>query len=268
MLGHGLIALLFFRGYLISAHDLGKQTIYSVTLEGGESLGGISQVPDETKKSQAAPPKKTESQPEEVKEVKKEEAEVQIKEEKKEVVKEEKKVEKKEEKKEVKKEEKKVEEKPKETPKKVEEKKAEPKKQESGTDVNKKLQQAMQRYLGESSDAGGKGFGAGSLGPGKGMGGGTVMPPAFHRYKKLLQDKIKGGWRWYDTSAALMSEAVFDISAEGDISNVRISKGSGNYEFDQSVERAILKASPLPPPPPEVFVYFKSVRMIFDPKDL
>ena len=256
--GHALVALLFLSGFLAASHDFGQPTIYSITFEGGEKLGGISQIPDDKQKTQIAPPKKTESKP----------PEKTLKEEKKEVKKEEKKE---EPKKEPKAEEKKPEvslkeekkEKPKPEPKKVEEKKP----QQTGTDVNKQLQQAMQRYLGESTDAGGTGFGAGALG-GTAMGGGVVMPEAFHRYRLLLKDTIQSGWRWIDTSAPLIAEATFQISPEGDISNVTISKSSGLREFDQSVQRAILKASPLPPPPPEVYKYFRSIRMIFDPKDL
>lgn len=279
--GHAFVALLFLRGYLFTPADFGAATIYSVTLEGGEKLGGIAQVPDEKKKSQIAPPKKVESKPEpQVKEetkkapqevppkekepkkeeVKKEEkAEVSIAEDKKKI---EPKKEPEKNPKDKDKEEKNKEKKP-EPPKKVEKKQP----QQTGTDVNKKLQEAMQRYLGESTDAGGSGFGAGSLGA-KGMGGGVVMPESFHRYRKLLHDKIKGGWRWFDTSARLMAEATFEISRTGDITNVKISKSSGSYEFDDSVERAILKATPLPPPPPEVYTHFRLVRMIFDPQDL
>jgi colicin import membrane protein len=261
-LGHALIALLILRGYILNPNDFGKPIIYSVTMEGGQSLGGIGQVPDDSKKTQVAPPKKIDTQAEEIKKAEIEKAEISLREEKKkqEEKKKEEKLKTDEEKKKKEEEEKK---------KKEDEKKKEAKKKETeGTDVNKKLQQAMQRYLGESTEAGGKGFGAGAIG-GKGMGGGQVMPEAFHRYKKLLQTSIKSGWRWYDSSAVLLAEAIFDISPEGDISNVRISKRSGNAEFDDSVERAILKASPLPPPPPEVYdPYFKSVRMTFDPKDL
>lgn len=277
-IGHAIVALLFIGGLIMSPEDFGKQTIYSVTLEGGEKLGGISQLPSDDKKSKIAPPKKVESQQasvpkeeEKVKPVKEtpketkpdEKAEVSLNQKK------DKEKEKEKQKPEPKKEEKKEETKkpPVKEQAKTVDKKSPPKKEQSGTDVNKELQKAMQRYLGESTDAGGKGFGAGAIG-GTGMGGGTVMPESFHRYKRLLQDRIKSGWRWFDTSSSLIAEAIFEISSVGDISNVSISKSSGNSEFDRSVERAILKASPLPPPPPEAYKYFRTVRMIFDPKDL
>jgi TonB family protein len=141
-----------------------------------------------------------------------------------------------------------------------------PPKKPTMAEVNEEYQKAMQRYVGESSDAGGKGFGAAALG-GRGMGGGTVRPPEFFTYLNLLKSRIKQGWRWYDPSTALTTQLVFQISVDGRILDVRIDRSSGNSEFDASVVRAINKASPLPPPPTSVYEYFKSIRMIFDPRE-
>lgn len=256
-----------------------QPVVYSVTIEGGKKLGGMSQVPDKNNKSQVAPPKNVSSTQKKAEEQTKEE----VKPEEKSV--EEKAVP-------LKKEEPKIDDKapvaPIETPKVVEPKKVQetpkekttdPKKTEAAKkpdlkkpeakkdsqgDVNKKLDDALQRYLGESSNAGGSGFGAAAVG-GNGMGGGVVRPPEFFAYLKKLEEYVKSGWVWSDTGGRPKAQVVFDIAPDGKISNVLITKGSGLRAYDDSVLSAIGKASPVPPPPPSVYQFFSSVRMTFDP---
>ena len=131
--------------------------------------------------------------------------------------------------------------------------------------VDKNYQQALQRYLGESGNAGGKGFGAAKLG-GNGMGGGQVRPPEFFTYMKILEQHIKSGWRWNDTSAALVAQVQIEIEPDGKVRDVFLRKGSGNSLYDDSIIRAVRKASPVPVPPDTVYQYFKSVLLTFDPR--
>src|SRR5262249_44384278 len=112
--------------------------------------------------------------------------------------------------------------------------------------IDSQLQKAMQRYLGSSTDAGGQGFGAARLG-GKGTGGGVVRPPEFFRYREILVHYIKGGWKWPDRTQPLIAQAEFFIDPDGTIRHVTIALSSGNERFDDSVIRAVEKASPLPP---------------------
>jgi colicin import membrane protein len=134
-------------------------------------------------------------------------------------------------------------------------------------DIDKRLQSALQRYIGESTEAGGQGFGAGRVG-GTGMGGGVVVPPEVIAYKKLILARIKDAWRWFDPNSSLINQVVFEIEADGRTKNVHVVKSSGNSGFDDSVIRAVMKASPLPPPPPNVYEkFFKSVRVTFDPRE-
>lgn len=240
-----------------------KPIVYSVTIESGKSLGGISQEP-KNKNARLAPPKK-------VKEKKAEPKKEKVKVPQKKVEKK-KEPPKKEEKKEVvvpKKEEK-----PKPTPtpkatpepKKPEPKKEETKKELSETDIDKRLQEAVQRYTGESTDAGGTGFGAGRLG-GEGMGGGVQQSPEFFQYKRLLETHIKSGWRWYDPNAQLQAQVEFSLSIDGEIGEVQLSSSSGIKEYDQSVLRAVKKANPAPAPPASVYEFFRNVRITFEPGD-
>lgn len=277
LLGHVLLFLLLVVQLGDDSQDWGKPIIYSISLEGGKNLGGISQIPTRQDKQPPAPPKnvsapppKEEKKEEEVKEEAKpeekasepvEDAEVSLKEPKKETPPT---------------PAPKVENTPKKAeptkavkpPKKEPSKAPSPKpKQPSTKEIDKQLQQAMQRYLGESTEANGKGFGAGSLG-GKGFGGGRQKPPEFFTYRAILKDHVKRGWKWFDTASSLTAEVSFEISPEGTLYRIEIVRSSGNREFDESVLRAVSKASPVPAPPQSVYESdFKWVRMTFDPKD-
>lgn len=248
-LGVHLLLLLLASGFLLTHVDVLPPTVYSVTLEGGTSLGGMAQTPKSNEKSPVAPPKKvTQEEPSLPKTKERESKKVQHEEKEQDTVA--------------------LPRKTTTTPKKVaEEKKAPPKESESLAEINKALQKATQRYLGESSAGGGKGFGAAALG-GKGMGGGVVRPPEFFTYKNLLEQRIRQGWRWFDRDSSLTAQVSFKITPEGRILDADILRGSGNSGFDDSVIRALEKASPVPPPPQSVYEYFREVRMTFDPREL
>ena len=99
------------------------------------------------------------------------------------------------------------------------------------------------------------------------MGGGVLMPPEFFTYRQIIRNRVKSGWNWFNSNAALTTWVIFSIAPDGTISEARIAEGSGNREYDESVMRALYKASPLPPPPETVYEHFKSVKMSFDPRD-
>lgn len=269
--GHILLAAFFIFEILPSMGPITEPEVYSVTLEASQFLGGISQVPKDSKKTDMAPVKKlaAQTEPEDIPKVEQknvkpeepaeaEDAEVSLSETKPTPVP------------------------PKPTP---EVKKATPvpakptakptsvptkapqKQKSDGEETNKQYQAALQRYLGESTDAGGKNFGGAKAGVGKGGGGGIVRPPEFFVYEKMLRARIKDAWRWYDANAALITQIEFYIEPDGRVRNVSVSKSSGDSSFDESVVRAVMKTSPLPPPPPTVYQFFKHVRTTFDPRD-
>lgn len=270
VVAHLVLAYLVFFKLVPSMGDFPEPIVYSISIESGKSLGGVSQVPKDDKKSELAPVKHV-TAPQEKAEKQQPEP--------------------------VKPQDQKIEEAPndaevstaemKPTPKplptarptakptvkpestkKVSDKKDQETKKSDGENVDKRLQAALQRYLGESSEAGGKGFGAASVG-GRGMGGGVVRPEAFFVYSKIIQSRIKDAWRWHDPNTALKTQVSFDIEPDGVVKNVRILRGSGESRFDDSVVRAVEKASPLPPPPESVYEqYFKKdVRVTFDPRE-
>lgn len=132
--------------------------------------------------------------------------------------------------------------------------------------VEKDYQSALQKYLGDSSQAGGNGFGAARLG-GDGFGGGEQKPPEFFAYLQTVKDAVRQQWRWYDSRSVLVVEVEMQIAKDGVILAQRIVRGSGNDEYDDSVYRAIKAASPLPPPPASVYRDFQLVRVIFDARN-
>jgi colicin import membrane protein len=267
---HIALAIFVLFGGFGSNNELPEVEIYSVTLEGGRTLGGKSQVPDETKKEKAPPkaaqepPKKQEEKAalneEKVKEESVEDAEVSLATP--------------------------VPAKPTEKPTQKPTAKptqaptakptsnptpkatATPKvKALTKEEIDEGYQSALQRYMGESVDAGGEGFGAARVG-GEGMGGGVLRSPEWIRYRDALRAHVRSRWAWNDPRANLSAVVSFEISPEGRISNIQLFKSSGNREYDMSCLRAIERSDPVPVPPPSVYQDFKASRITFLPKDL
>ncbi len=94
--------------------------------------------------------------------------------------------------------------------------------------------------------AGGGGFGGGSQG--------TVrVAPELLEYFRKLEERVRESWVLPEAlvrdAGKLMVEMRIVIEKDGRVSDTRIEKGSGNVYFDESVRRAIRKASPVPVPP-------------------
>jgi colicin import membrane protein len=65
-------------------------------------------------------------------------------------------------------------------------------------------------------------------------------------------------------------EAQFDVVLlpSGEVLSVKLKKSSGHAAYDQAVERAILKAQPLPlPPEPALFANFRNLELRFRPRE-
>jgi TonB family protein len=271
VLGHLAVGVLILTQWLPSLEFV-EPEVYSITLESGRALGGVSQVPKDDKKSEVAPlknvaaseedqPTVDEKKPQKEKDpepVEPEEAEVSLSEQKPTPVP------------------------PKPTPvvskptpvpakpspkPTVVPTKAPKKPKTEGTNTDKEYQNVLQRYTGESSNAGGKGFGSARAGVGSGMGGGKQISPEAMRYINLLQGRIKNAWRWYDTNTMLLTQVEFFIERDGRVRDISIVKTSGNGSFDESVVRAIAKVSPLPPPEESFYHEVRHMRPTFDPRN-
>ncbi|RMD84504.1 MAG: hypothetical protein D6808_06875, partial [Candidatus Dadabacteria bacterium] len=221
--GHLLCFLAILFGSFPHNTTFRPPTVYSVTLEAGTKLGGISQAPKK-EKSRPAPPKKIQPKRKRTKTLTNTEkkAKPQKKKEEKVVIKKKKKP--KPAKKKITKKKKPIKTPKKKAPKKTAPKKSKPKKPPSQKkedlslkDLDKLLQKATQRYTGESSDAGGKGFGSAYIGKGKGFGGGISRPKEFFIYRDALEMALKSEWSWTSDIKGLVAQVAFSLTPEGEI---------------------------------------------------
>ena len=272
---HLILLALLLAGIGLGGGPLEDPKIYSVTVEGGKQLGGIQQVPKDDKKEPVAPAKNVSAvEPEKVKQEKQpetskvsepekpvEDAEVSLAE--KEKIKQEELKRKEEEKKKL--EQQKADKKKADEEKAAKEKAEKEKRQKiEAAEVNKRLEAALQRYKGESANAGGQNFGAAARG-GNGMGGGVVLPAEVLAYIERVKAAVKNKWLWSDSQSPLRAAVLFKLDLDGRVSDLSISSSSGNSQYDESLRRAIMNASPLPPPPPAYYEqYLRNPRMFFD----
>lgn len=86
--------------------------------------------------------------------------------------------------------------------------------------------------------------------------GNARVPPEHLAYFRMLDEKIRSNWTVPALTAGerenLMVRLRIVIERDGRVSQVRMEKTSGNSYFDDSVRRAINKASPLPVPPEQL----------------
>ena len=86
---------------------------------------------------------------------------------------------------------------------------------------------------------------------------GTVrLSPELRDYFRRLEESVRSSWvlpgALVRDAAKLVVELRIVIEKDGRVSGERIERGSGNPYFDDSVRRAIRKASPLPVPPEQL----------------
>ena len=100
-----------------------------------------------------------------------------------------------------------------------------------------------------------------------GAGGGN-FGAKFSWYVEAVQRKISGNWLQSTVdpriSFAPRLVATFDISRDGSVSNIQVTKSSGDASVDQSAVRAIRDSSPMQPLPPAYGGNRVSVEFWFD----
>lgn len=126
----------------------------------------------------------------------------------------------------------------------------------------------MRRETGGTRSGSGRGSGAGA---GNGVGG-LVRGMEFVAYHNRMLGQIKESWTWPRTwlskPGALEVTVGFGVRVDGEIVGVELLKRSGDASFDESVVRAVRRASPLPPPPRSHARDFAQVEVTFRPNDL
>ena len=113
---------------------------------------------------------------------------------------------------------------------------------------------------------GGSGAGAGT-GNGSG-GGGVVRGMEFVAYVNQMRGRIKERWTWPHSRGDLEVTVGFGVRADGEVFGIELLKRSGDASFDESVVRAVRRATPLPPPPRSHVRDFEQVEFTFRPNDL
>ncbi|MEK6696782.1 MAG: cell envelope integrity protein TolA, partial [Candidatus Deferrimicrobiota bacterium] len=96
----------------------------------------------------------------------------------------------------------------------------------------------------------------GAAGGGGGAERSVRLSPELRDYFRRLEESVRSSWvlpgALVRDAAKLVVELRIVIEKDGRVSEERIERGSGNPYFDDSVLRAIRKASPLPVPPEQL----------------
>ena len=90
---------------------------------------------------------------------------------------------------------------------------------------------------------------------------------ALSEYIPYIQNKIQRSWlRPAGSPPGLTCLIQVKLIPGGEVVSAKVIRSSGDLLFDQSVETAVLKASPLPlPTDPGMFKYFREINFNFDP---
>ncbi|HUJ33370.1 MAG TPA: energy transducer TonB [Candidatus Acidoferrum sp.] len=98
--------------------------------------------------------------------------------------------------------------------------------------------------------------------------GGGDFGSRFPWYVQAVQRRVSGSWlqSTIDPSISVAPRVVatFDVLRDGTITNIQITRSSGNYSVDSSAVRAIRDSSPLNPLPGEYSGSRVSVEFWFD----
>lgn len=90
------------------------------------------------------------------------------------------------------------------------------------------------------------------------------LPGNKDAYVSTLQAEIKKHWHPPIIGEALRTTVKFTIQKDGTLTNIAISKPSGNQELDESTIQAIISTSPLPPLPPDIKAPSVASQFTFD----
>jgi len=90
-----------------------------------------------------------------------------------------------------------------------------------------------------------------------------------NQYVEIIKQKVTRNWLRPPAAAKGLSCTVaVSLMPGGEVLSARVTHGSGDPLFDQSVQKAVLKASPLPlPPDAALFDNFRDLEFLFNPDD-
>jgi len=89
----------------------------------------------------------------------------------------------------------------------------------------------------------------------------------LRNYQDLVQKKVRDAWSVPPQSKGLQAVVFLTIDRAGHVEQLRFTQRSGNALYDESLQRAIKQAEPLPPLPEDYTGRFLEVDMRFRPTD-
>jgi colicin import membrane protein len=108
--------------------------------------------------------------------------------------------------------------------------------------------------------------------PGATGSGGKQAREIADIYKVEVALKVERHWAFSQQVAGndrlLQTKVVFKVLPNGDLTNIEFTKHSGNSYLDESVYRAIVKASPVSPHPAGINLAYVTVAVRFTPEGL
>lgn len=128
----------------------------------------------------------------------------------------------------------------------------------SKSERDRLLHEAMSKF--ENQTPGSSGFGAAK------QGGGRMRTAEFFAYQNKLAKAVKAGWRWSGADKTLHATVTLHLERDGNVTEVGIDKASGDEDFDRSVVATVRRASPLPPPPEDLYREFANIKFTFYPE--
>jgi len=140
-----------------------------------------------------------------------------------------------------------------------------------------RLSDLRARVSSGSSEGGAAGTGSGSGLPGGGRGTGTAGAGGtgtgglsgirLRGYQDLVRKKVYDAWSVPLQSKGLQAIVFLTIDRAGNVEQLRFIQRSGNARFDDSLQRAIKQAEPLPPLPEDYTGRFLEAELRFRPID-
>lgn len=119
---------------------------------------------------------------------------------------------------------------------------------------------------GTGSGLPGGGRGTGTAGAG-GVGTGGLGGIRLRNYQTLVQEKVRNAWSVPPQSKGLQAIVFLTIDRAGHVEQFRFIQRSGNTLFDESLQRAIKQAEPLPPLPEDYAGRSLEAELRFRPRD-
>ena len=128
---------------------------------------------------------------------------------------------------------------------------------ERGGKTQKEETNIVRRGIADGTVAGEGSYDFGPGGPGSGTGIGIGVGPGtgggfgFGSYLRIVRSRIWAEWTQSAVYGSKLSCVVgLTVVTNGDVSNIRLEKSSGNAFYDNVSMRAVRNAAPLPPLPP------------------